>query len=98
MYERSKVKLPAVKPDGTRTTKHPLVWGLIEAAEFGITAADVARQMKVTPQTLHIWKGRAQADRNFLLPGEQIPALSVALGIAPYYFRPDLWPVGTWRF
>ena len=97
MYQRDRVKLPSVI-DGVRTTKHPLVYALDCASELGVTSADVARSLKVTPQTLHIWKGRARRNRNFLMPSEQIPALSVALGIAPYYFRPDLWPELTWRF
>ena len=98
MFDSSKVKLPATKLDDSRTTKHPLVWALEEASDLGLTLADVARKMNVTPQTLWIWKNRAQKNRNFLLPAEQIRALSEATGVAPYYFRPDLWPNPTWRF
>jgi hypothetical protein len=98
MFKREAVKLPAKKPDGTATRTHPLVWGLQEAHDLGVTDADVARQMGVAPQTFHIWKTSAKKNRNFLLPAEQIPALSTALGIAPYYFRPDLWPNVNWRF
>ena len=98
MFDPTAVKLPASKPDGSRTTKHPLVWALSDALDLGLTLADVARRMNVTPQTLHIWKTNAAKNRNFLLPAEQIKALSLATGVAPYYFRPDLWPNPTWRF
>lgn len=97
MYQRSEVKLPAVI-EGKRATRHPLIFALEQAAEMGITVADVARKLNVTPQTMHIWKNRAKEDRNFLLPAEQIPALSLALGMAPFYFRPDLWPNVKWEF
>jgi hypothetical protein len=98
MFKREAVKLPAKKPDGTATRTHPLIWGLQEVYDIGGADADIARTMGVAPQTFHIWKNRAKSERNFLLPAEQIPALSQALGIAPYYFRPDLWPNATWRF
>jgi hypothetical protein len=98
MFDSSKVKLPATKQDESRTTKHPLVWALEDASDLGLTLADVARKMNVTPQTLWIWKERAKKNRNFLLPAEQIKALSEATGVPPYYFRPDLWPNPTWRF
>jgi hypothetical protein len=98
MFKREAVKLPARKPDGTATRTHPLLWGLQDARDLGVTDADIARAMKVAPQTLHIWKGRAKENRNFLLPAEQVPDLSQALGIAPYFFRPDLWPSDKWRF
>ena len=98
MFDPSEVKLPAQKPDGSRTTKHPLVWALADAYDLGFTLADIARKMNVTPQTLHIWKTHALKNRNFLLPAAQIKALSEATGVAPYYFRPDLWPNPTWRF
>lgn len=98
MFKREDVKLPSKKPDGSATRTHTLVWALEEAADLGVTLADVARQLKVTPQTLFIWRDRARRERHFLLPAEQIPALSVAVGVAPYYFRPDLWPSDKWRF
>lgn len=98
MFKREEVKLPATKPDGSRTKKHPLIWVLEDMTSLGVTLADVARAMNVTPQTLHIWKSRAQADRNFLLPAEQIRALSLASRVPPHYFRPDLWPSDKWVF
>lgn len=98
MFKREDVKLPSKKPDGSAIRTHTLVWALEEAADLGVTLADVARQLKVTPQTLFIWRDRARRERHFLLPAEQIPALSVAVGVAPYYFRPDLWPSDKWRF
>jgi len=98
VFKREAVKLPATKLDDSRTTKHPLVWALEEALDLGVTLADVARSMNVTPQTLWIWKERAKKNRNFLLPAEQIKSLSEATGVAPHYFRPDLWPNPQWRF
>jgi hypothetical protein len=98
MFKRESVRLPARKPDGTATRTHPLIWGLQNAYDVGLTDADVARTLGVAPQTLWIWKSKAAADRHFLLPAEQIPTLSSALGIAPYYFRPDLWPNASWGF
>lgn len=98
MFKREDVKLPSKTPDGRGTRTHPLVWALAEAADLGVTMADVARSLNVTPQTLFIWHSRAKRERHFLLPAEQIPALSVALGVPPYYFRPDLWPNEKWVF
>jgi hypothetical protein len=94
MFNRETVKLPRYKSK----RGHVLVHGLEGVNKLGLSTRSIARQLKVTPQTLLIWKDKAEKDRNFLLPGEQVPALSKALGIAPYYFRPDLWPNETWRF
>lgn len=98
MYQRSEVKLPGTKPDGSTTRTHTLVWAMQDAADLGMTMADIARKLDVTPQTLHIWKNRAKRERHFLLPAEQVPAMSLVFGIAPYYFRPDLWPNTKWEF
>jgi ubiquinone biosynthesis protein Coq4 len=98
VFDRSEVKLPAHKPDGTPVRKHTLIWALQDALDLGVTLADVARTMSVTPQTLWIWKERAKKERHFLLPAEQVRKLSEATGVPPYYFRPDLWPSENWRF
>lgn len=98
MYQRSEVKMPTYKPDGSQVRRHTLVWALEEASDLGMTMADIARKLDVTPQTLHIWKNRAKGERDFLLPAEQIPAMSKVLGIPPHYFRPDLWPNPKWEF
>ncbi len=98
MFKREDVKLPSKKPDGSATRTHPLVWALAEAEDLGVPNADIARSLSITPQTLSIWKQRATQERHFLLPAEQIRALSEATGVAPYYFRPDLWPDAKWRF
>jgi hypothetical protein len=95
MFNRKSVKLPRYKPNNM---KHVLIHGLDGANSLGLSTASIADKLEVTPQTLLIWKNKATKDRNFLLPGEQIPALSKALGIAPYFFRPDLWPNRDWRF
>lgn len=98
MFKREDVKLPSLKPDGTATRTHTLVWAMKDAMDLGATKAEVARALEVTPQTLFIWMERAKNERHFLLPAEQVPALSLKLGVPPYYFRPDLWPNPTWRF
>ena len=98
MYDRNAVKLPGTKPDGTAVRKNTLVWALEDAHDLGFTLADVARSMNVTPQTLWIWKNRAIKQRHFLLPAEQVPALSKATGVPPHFFRPDLWPNAKWVF
>lgn len=95
MFNREKIKLPEYQ--GKR--RHVLLTGLDEIELLdGLTMSDVARHMNVTPQTLWIWKNRAKQSRHFLLPAEQVPALSKVLGIPAFYFRPDLWPNVTWRF
>jgi hypothetical protein len=94
MYQRNNVKLPPFK--GSR--RHPLLVALTDAKRMGVTTADMARQLHVAPQTLWIWIHAAEGSRHFLLPSEQIPTLSRVTGIAPYYFRPDLWPNPEWRF
>lgn len=94
MFKREEIKLPLFS--GKR--KHILLQALERASEFGMSQSDVARTMNVTPQTLHIWKRRAEADRNFLLPAEQVPQLAKMSAIPPHYFRPDLWIYTDWRF
>lgn len=94
MFKREEVKLPLL--GGRR--KHVLLIVLERAAEMGAKMSDVAREMGVTPQTLWIWKQRAAADRNFLLPAEQVPVLARYASISPFYFRPDLWPNENWVF
>jgi hypothetical protein len=95
MFKPEKIKLPLFK--GSR--RHVLLIGLDEVELLdGLNMSAVARSMNVTPQTLWVWKNRAKQSRNFLLPAEQVPALSRTLGIPPYYFRPDLWPTPEWRF
>lgn len=77
--------------------EHPLVRGLDTVASVAdIPASAVAKAMGIAPQTLYIWRRRCRKDRNYLLPAERVLALSRMTGIAPYYFRPDLWPKKDW--
>ena len=98
MFKPEVVKLPATMPDGTRTTKHPLLYALNVLTDLGFRKADLARALEVKPQTLHVWIMHAKDNRHFLLPAEQVPALSKMTGIAPHFFRPDLWPNPKWVF
>ena len=91
MFARQEIRLPG------RSPRHPLLRGLEAVNKMGITASSLSRMMGVTPQTLHIWKRKTQADRHFLLPAEQIPVLARTTGIEPNEFRPDLWKKG-WVF
>jgi hypothetical protein len=77
--------------------EHPLVRGLDEVARVAIPASTVAKAMGIAPQTLYIWRKRCRADRNYLLPAERVLALSQITDIAPYFFRPDLWPKKEWK-
>lgn len=98
MFKRDKVKLPTAWPDGSTIRKHPLLKALEQLGDMGISMSDIAKRLDVAPQTLWIWKSRCKKDRNFLLPAEQVPALSIATGVAPWHFRPDLWRTPEWTF
>lgn len=97
-YKRADVRLPSITPTGERTRTHTLLYALQQAADMGMNLSRIAEGLDVTPQTLWIWKRAAQNDRHFLLPAEQVPKLSRLTGVAPFYFRPDLWPNAKWRF
>jgi hypothetical protein len=94
MFKPEDVKLPLF--DGRR--KHPLLQALERAEHLGLSMSDLARSLNVTPQSIWAWKQRALTNRNFLLPAEQVPALSRYASIPPFYFRPDLWPNEKWVF
>jgi hypothetical protein len=92
MFKPSEVKLPMY--EGKR--RHVLLLALDRCAELSMNQSDISRELHVRPQSLWVWKRKAEENRNFLLPAEQVLKLSWISGIPPYYFRPDLWPRVEW--
>jgi hypothetical protein len=90
-YDRTAVRLPKGK-DTPRT--HPLLLALTAS---GKTQSDVARALKVTPQSMAVWVRRCKDRPNYLLPAERVPQLSTLLKVKPHVLRPDLYKP-EWSF
>ena len=88
------VKLPATMPDGTRTTKHPLLW-LYARAPLSQPGGNTKMAMKlgIAPQTLSKWKARCALDRHFLLPALRAKQIAEYCGVPPSLLRPDVFVV-----
>jgi len=94
------IRLPRRWANGTRIPRHPLLIGLERARfERKLSTRKIAiDHMGITQQALHQWVESCRADRDYLLPPDRVVQMSIALEIAPYYFRPDCWPTPEWTF
>lgn len=80
-YNRSKVKLPRL------SAAHPFVASVEELGGIRPTA----RRLGLAMQTVRQWLLGCKDNRDYLLPAEQVPRISLATGRPPWLFRPDLW-------
>lgn len=67
--------------NGTRVHEHPWLWHLKKYVAKGHTFAEVADVIGVRPQTLHVWKKRAEADRRFKLPADRAAQFAGLFGV-----------------
>jgi hypothetical protein len=87
------VKLPATMPDGSRTTKHPLLWLYATKLKEPGDNTKLATKLDIAPQTLSKWKARCALDRHFLLPALRAKQIAEYCGVPPSLLRPDVFVV-----
>jgi len=83
--------LPRVMPDGTRTTKHPLVWLLDQRMPEDTNKSTVASALGIRPQSLYKWEAACRRDRNFPIPVARARQLGVYFDVSPALLRPDIY-------
>jgi DNA-binding XRE family transcriptional regulator len=86
------LKLPVAMPDGKRTTLHPLLW-CEQNRMLNRNKSDLARHMRVRPQSLYKWERAARADRNFPVPPLRAMQIACFFDVTPSMFRPDVYEV-----
>jgi hypothetical protein len=77
--------------------RHPLLDAFDICLGQGMTKTELARGIKVTPQSLNTWKVNCEVDRDFLMPAETAYRIAKITGQPLRNYRPDLWPDATWR-
>jgi DNA-binding XRE family transcriptional regulator len=83
------IKLPTLMPDGSKTTKHPLVWLMANRLPDDANKSTVAAALGVRPQSLYKWEAAAEADRNFPVPILRARQLAAFFSVSPELLRPD---------
>jgi hypothetical protein len=91
MSRQPVLTLPRVMPDGTKTTKHPLIWLMDQRLPEDANKSTVARALGIAPQSLYKWEAACRRDRNFPIPVARARQIGEYFGVPPAILRPDIY-------